>query len=615
MTGGLYGFSGAITNWLAIYMLFEKIPFLYGSGIITLRFESFKTHIRTMMMETFFREEDLQAHVGKLAGRLKQSFNPEQLAASVDMNILFDELISLAEESPLGGMLSVFGGRKLLESMRTPFCEKAGQKIPGIIRNAFNDAHIDPLKLVPVSEIRELIADAVERKLEELTPQHVKEIVENMIREHLGWLVFWGGVFELKSFENEYYDPTRIECILLHIAEKADRNAQLGLEEMKSLIDTLGFSLKAVHVQYRPFPDNKTYAGAGKLTEIKEHPDTMGVNLVITSGNMTPGQNNAVQDILDIETWDRTRTILEIFARNARTYESKLQVKLARHKYDLPRLKGLWSHLDRESGSGFNRGMGEKQLKVDRFLLKNNIARLEKSLKKIDNKRDIQKKMRRDFHKISLVGYTNAGKSSLFNLLTSGGVLSENRLFSTLDSKSGKSTDNIKPEIIFSDTVGFIRDLPLSLVASFRSTLSSLNDSDLLLHIIDSSSDDIDGHIETTSDILSEIGAGEIPAIRIFNKTDLADQLRITELSADYPHALKISCLQAEEAGEAVMNAIRKFFSDEVVTKDVLIPYSDSAMLGEYYKYTAVQDVEYLEEGIRIVAGVPVQKLRQLKLV
>ena len=262
-----------------------------------------------------------------------------------------------------------------------------------------------------------------------------------------------------------------------------------SLQELSSLAVTLGFKLIGSEVQSRSTPDSKSYIGGGKLKEIKEIIKEEKVDIVLFDNELSPNQGKYIEGFLDCMVWDRTQVILEIFANHARTPESRDQVELAQLKYMLPRLVGLWAHLDREKGGiSASRGTGEKQINIDRKLIRSRITRLENALKKVEKERGVQSKRRAECFQVGVVGYTNAGKTSLINRLTGAELLSEDKLFATLESATRILPSETKPDVLISDTVGFIRNLPHNLIASFRSTLSVVRDADLLLHVVDASS-------------------------------------------------------------------------------------------------------------------------------
>ncbi|MCP4294806.1 MAG: GTPase HflX, partial [Proteobacteria bacterium] len=299
--------------------------------------------------------------------------------------------------------------------------------------------------------------------------------------------------------------------------------------------------------------------------------------------------------------WDRTQLILEIFANHAQTPESRDQVELAQLKYMLPRLVGMWAHLDREKGGiGASKGTGEKQINIDRNLVRRRITRLEQSLKRVAKERTTQSKRRAQCFQVGVVGYTNAGKSSLMNELTGAGLLAQNQLFATLESTTRVLDKSMTPQVLISDTVGFIRNLPHNLVASFRSTLSVVKNADLLLHVVDGSSQSIDQHIETTKNVLREIGADTIPCLLVFNKTDQVDsRMDLLILTKAYGESL-LTSIKESQSITTLRGWIKEHFYRNFVHHEVLLKYDRADLLDKFYKFSTVEELKYKEDGIYI---------------
>ena len=269
-----------------------------------------------------------------------------------------------------------------------------------------------------------------------------------------------------------------------------------------------------------PHPDSKTFVGKGKLAEIKEYVVNKGVELIIFDDELTGSQIANIQKELAITTLDRSDLILDIFARRARTAQAKVQVELAQYQYILPRLKGMWSHLERQGGGIGSRGPGETEIETDRRIVKDKIALLRRRLSEIDKQAFTQRKDRGEFIRVSLVGYTNVGKSTLMNLLSKSEVFAENKLFATLDTTTRKVVFENTP-FLLSDTVGFIRKLPHHLVESFKSTLDEVREADILLHVVDISHLQYEEQIGIVNKTLQELKAFDKPILTIFNKMDL----------------------------------------------------------------------------------------------
>jgi len=295
------------------------------------------------------------------------------------------------------------------------------------------------------------------------------------------------------------------------------------LAELAFLAETAGAVAVKTFIQKLPKPDSKTFVGKGKLEEIKEYARAKGVSLIIFDDELTGSQIGNIIDATGIKTIDRSDLILDIFASRAKTAQAKVQVELAQYQYILPRLKGMWKHLERQGGGIGSRGPGETEIETDRRIVKDKIALLRKRLQEIDKQAITQRKERGEYIRIALVGYTNVGKSTLMNLLTKADVFAENKLFATLDTTTRKVVYEQTP-FLLSDTVGFIRKLPHHLVESFKSTLDEVREADCLLHVVDISHPGYEDQMGVVNKTLQELGAFDKPVITIFNKMDLYEQ-------------------------------------------------------------------------------------------
>ena len=298
------------------------------------------------------------------------------------------------------------------------------------------------------------------------------------------------------------------------------------LSELKLLVLSAGASVEAVVQGRRAAPDPKLFAGSGKVQEIGEALRAYGGDIVIFNHALSPAQQRNLERELQCMVIDRTALILDIFAQRARSHEGKLQVELAQLEHLATRLVRGWTHLERQKGGIGLRGPGEKQLETDRRLLGNRVKMLKTRLAQIEKQRKVRRRARerRDVLSVSLVGYTNAGKSTLFNALTKAGAYAADQLFATLDTTSRRlyvGGEGAGASVVLSDTVGFIRDLPHALVAAFQATLEETAQADLLLHVVDSASEDRDAQIGAVNQVLAEIGAAEVPQILVWNKIDL----------------------------------------------------------------------------------------------
>jgi len=393
----------------------------------------------------------------------------------------------------------------------------------------------------------------------------------------------------------------RVFILALHLKSESLSITEDSLLEMRRLAEALDFVVYGEEIQTRAKPDPKTYMGSGKLLEIKEIVQKQKIELVLLDHDLSPNQGKAIEKILGCMVWDRTQLILEIFAGHAKTPEARNQVELAQLKYMLPRLVGLWAHLDREKGGiSASRGTGEKQINIDRTLIRRRISIVEKLLHKMEIERDTQSKKRTQCFRVGIVGYTNAGKTTIMNRLTGSELKEENKLFATLDSTTRTLKGNNNPTIIISDTVGFIQNLPHHLVASFRSTLRVVVEADLLIHVVDSSSPNVEQQIKTTVDVLNDLGAGDIPEMMVFNKSDcLSDNIEKMILKKTWPEGIFVSAFNKENM-ETLQELIRDFFYSTFVRDITRIDYEQSSLISRFYKLGIVEKLQYKEDGIYV---------------
>ena len=312
------------------------------------------------------------------------------------------------------------------------------------------------------------------------------------------------------------------KAVLVGLIQRDQDQNQLDeyLDELAFLAETAGAKTVKRFWQKLDRPDSKTFVGSGKINEIKDFVKENKVDVVIFDDELSGSQIRNIEKVIGVPILDRTDLILEIFASRARTAHAKTQVELARYQYILPRLGGMWTHLERQrGGTGTRGGAGEKEIETDRRIVRDKISLLKKKLKEIDKQMTTQRKSRGEMVKVALVGYTNVGKSTLMNLLSKSDVFAENKLFATLDTTVRKIVlDNIP--FLLSDTVGFIRKLPHDLVESFKSTLDEVREADLLIHVVDISHPHFEDQIHVVNETLKEIGASDKPVIMVFNKVD-----------------------------------------------------------------------------------------------
>jgi len=311
-------------------------------------------------------------------------------------------------------------------------------------------------------------------------------------------------------------------AVLVGLIQKENTQEQVTeyLDELQFLAETAGATTVKRFTQRLPHPDSRTFVGKGKLEEIKDYLNGRNITLVIFDDELTGSQLLNIEKELKVKTIDRSDLILDIFANRARTAQSKVQVELAQYQYLLPRLKGMWTHLERQGGGIGSRGPGETEIETDRRIVKDKISLLRKRLGEIDKQAFTQRKERGEFIRVALVGYTNVGKSTLMNLLSKSDVFAENKLFATLDTTTRKIVFENTP-FLLSDTVGFIRKLPHHLVESFKSTLDEVREADILLHVVDVSHPQYEDQIGVVNKTLQELKAFEKPILTIFNKMDL----------------------------------------------------------------------------------------------
>jgi GTP-binding protein HflX len=332
-------------------------------------------------------------------------------------------------------------------------------------------------------------------------------------------------LFIAKTYDTETLkDTERAVLVGVKMPGRFDYEFQESLEELKLLAVSAGAEVSRTVTQERKKIDPAFFIGKGKVSEIRQKLEEADANLVIFDEELSPAQVRNLERELNAKVIDRTTLILDIFVNRARTSEAKIQVELAQLNHLLPRLTRQWTHLSKQYGGIGTKGPGETQLETDRRMINNKIKMLKKKLEKIDNERNTQRKNRLDLFRVCLVGYTNAGKSTLFNCLTKSGVLIEDRLFSTLDSTTRKLSAKNGSNILLTDTVGFINKLPHQLVASFKSTLDEVRYANLLLHVVDFGHPHYMKRILNVREVLADIGADEIPTIIVFNKIDISPE-------------------------------------------------------------------------------------------
>ncbi len=383
--------------------------------------------------------------------------------------------------------------------------------------------------------------------------------------------------------ENKNLNPVPERTVLVGLVTQGQTKEQVKeyLDELAFLVRTAGGEPVHRFVQRLPRPNPKTFVGHGKLDEIKQFLADNRIDTVVFDDELSPSQQFQLEKELGVKILDRTRLILDIFAMRARTAYARTQVELAQYEYLLPRLKGMWTHLERQRGGIGMRGPGEREIETDRRIVQKRIADLKRKLAKIDIQKRIQRSNRGKLVRVALVGYTNVGKSTLMNLLAKSKVPAENKLFATLDTKTSKiQVGNIS--FLISDTVGFIRKLPTQLVESFKSTLDEVREADILLHIVDAAHPAREEHIGTVRQILQEIDASNKPEILVFNKIDLLDAEAFRMLQNEYarhkPAPLFISAekkINIDSLKETLYRQVRRIHVKRYPKDDLLYPDLD----------------------------------------
>lgn len=377
------------------------------------------------------------------------------------------------------------------------------------------------------------------------------------------------------------------------------------LEELYGLATTAGTEVVAELVQRRSTVDHSTYLGKGKVEELRLLVEQHDAEVVIFDNDLSPAQVRNLEKAVHAKVLDRTELILDIFAAGARTHESRLAVELAQLEYSLPRLKRMWTHLSRQAMGVGMRGPGEKQLEVDRRLAQKRIHDLKQELSKVEQRRERQVSARRAAPTVSLVGYTNAGKSTLMNALTSATVMAADKLFATLDTRTRRWQLPGWGTVLLSDTVGFIRDLPHSLVASFKSTLEETRQADLLLHVADASSLSVFEQISAVYQVLTELGIEEKKSLLVLNKIDaLHDPAQLNRVLDRYPHAIPVSA-RAGKGLAALVTAVGEALSREFLDIEVDVAPADGKLLAYLAAQGEVVSQEYGEQKTTVHVRMP----------
>lgn len=420
----------------------------------------------------------------------------------------------------------------------------------------------------------------------------------------------------------EFYDtrapnpPTRAILVGVKLRDNLMHEIEESLQELRQLAETAGIEVVCETIQTRNMPNPTYFIGEGKVDEIKPLIEALNADAIIFDEELSPGQNRNLERVFDVPTIDRTGLILQVFAQRALTKEARLQVALAQLEYALPRLTRMWTHLSRLATGGGGgrhlRGPGETQLEMDRRWVRRNIGNVRKALKAVEKQRHVQRRNRSEKVKVSLVGYTNAGKSTLFNVLTGEEVLAEDKLFATLDSTTRKVNLPQKQQILLSDTVGFIKKLPHQLVEAFKATLEQVSEADLLLHVVDVSHPEAEAQIAAVNVVLEELNATDIPMFMVLNKIDkpnCEEGLRI--LKSQYPEALPISAQRADGIAE-LRDALAHRCGEQGMNLSFSIPYTEGQALDVLYKHGTVLNTEYAAEAVHVDVCLPERYLKSV---
>lgn len=404
------------------------------------------------------------------------------------------------------------------------------------------------------------------------------------------------------------------EKAVLVLFAKKDENVirvKESLDELKLLSETAGADVVKTFYQLGASFDSRYMIGKGKVEEIAEYVEDKEISLVIFENELSYTQLRNLEEKIKCKILDKSNLILDIFANNARTSQSKLQVELAQLEYLLPRLTRQWTHLSKQYGGIGTKGPGETQIETDRRLIKTRISVLKEKLEKIDRQRKTQALERKNYIRLSLVGYTNAGKSTLLNLLTDSDVYVEDKLFATLDTstrmlklnnvKVKKIVSRFPKKVLISDTVGFIKNLPHNLIESFKSTLSEVVESDILLHVIDISNPNFSEQMSVVKDTLDEIGAGSRKMLNVFNKVDKLNDFEVLgNMKEEFPDSIFISARKGLNV-ETLLDKVKEELSKDYMEKTIRLKKENYKLLDKIYKLVEVIEIKYLKTFTKIL--------------
>lgn len=396
--------------------------------------------------------------------------------------------------------------------------------------------------------------------------------------------------------------------------DERERSSEISMAELAALVETAGGEAVAMLIQNRPTPEPRSFIGDGKVQELKEIIEMNDCDLAVFDNELTPSQMRVLGEELGVKVLDRSGLILDIFAQRAQTREGQLQVELAQYKYLLPRLTGMWTHLVRQTASGGaspigTRGPGETQLETDRRHIRRKIQKLEEELAAVRKVRSTQRRRREknSMPVVALVGYTNAGKSTLLNCLTGESIPANNRLFDTLDTTTRRLRLDESTEVLLSDTVGFIRKLPTHLIEAFKATLEELQYADVLLHVIDISNPEWIEQARVVDELIRELGAESTPCVRVYNKCDAYIGI--------LPHGEDIVCLSAKsgEGADALTEKLLEMLGRAKKRVTLEIPYAKAGIVDTLKREGAVTKLEYTDSGITAEAVLTAELIGRVK--
>ena len=413
----------------------------------------------------------------------------------------------------------------------------------------------------------------------------------------------------METFNKKSKDPKLLKqkAILIGIEFSNNGSSQLSdnLNELNGLAETAHYNVVTTISQKLTRINPKSFIGKGKVEEVAQLSRQFSADIVIFDENLSPAQNRNLENIFQCRVIDRSWLILEIFGNHARTREAKVQVELASLKYALPRLTKMWGHLSRQRGGIGMKDVGETQIQLDRRLIRDRITKLDRKLKQIDLEKKTQRKNRHNIYKVALVGYTNAGKSTLMNQLTGAETLVANKLFATLDSTIRKIKKNFPYPVVLSDTVGLIDKLPHDLIASFKSTLDEVRNANLIIKMVDISDSNAKRQIETTNNVVNEIGVEDTDSLLVFNKVDKVKDPEILESEIQrYPEALMISSKNGTGI-DLLQNAIIRCYENKLDSYKIVINYKQAKLIQQIRKCAVIVQTDYEDTLIRLDLRLP----------